>query len=122
MSGWVGSLCIVQQSLHVLDGCGECQRRDRSALAVKGQHVSCQTSRVRPISSSFRLSFAACDGFTVETSRAVPRRSVLLASGLGIPPMTLDLDVICIGASPSQGSPLSIASVRQLFLGDGELV
>ena len=26
-----------------------------------------------------------------KTSRAVPRRSVLLASGLGIPPMTLDL-------------------------------
>src|SRR3954465_7740740 len=38
-SDWVSSLCIVQKSLHVLDGCGERQRRDRSALAVKGQHV-----------------------------------------------------------------------------------
>jgi hypothetical protein len=31
-----------------------------------------------------------------KTSRPASRRSVPLASGLGIPPMTLDLDVICI--------------------------
>ena len=40
------------------------------------------------------------------TSRSASRRSVLLASGLGFPPMTLDPKGICILASPSQGSPI----------------
>jgi hypothetical protein len=58
-----------------------------------------------------------------KTSRAVPRRSVLLASGLGIPPMTLDLDVICISSVPIAGiAAIGAASARQFFLGDRELV
>ena len=36
---WVGSLCIVQQRLHVLDGGGERQRRNGGAVAVERQHV-----------------------------------------------------------------------------------
>ena len=58
-----------------------------------------------------------------KTSRAVPRRSVLLASGLGIPPMTLDLDVICISGVPIAGiAAIGAASARQFFLRNGELV
>src|SRR4030095_5303162 len=48
---------------------------------------------------------------------------VLLASGLGIPPITLDLDVICISGVPISGIvAIGSASVRQFFLGDVELV
>ncbi len=47
--------------------------------------------------------------FHPKTSQAVPRRSVLLASGLGIPPMTLDLNVICISGVPITGIAAFIA-------------
>jgi hypothetical protein len=48
---------------------------------------------------------------------------VLLVSGLGIPPMTLDLDVICISGVPIAGiAAIITASARQFILGDGELV
>ena len=58
-----------------------------------------------------------------KTSRSASRRSVLLASGLGIPPMTLDLDVICISGVPIAGIAATVAaSARQFLLGDGELV
>src|SRR3979411_2344581 len=39
VTGEFGASRIVQESLHIFDGCGERQRRDRPALAVKGQHV-----------------------------------------------------------------------------------
>src|SRR5262249_1806844 len=56
-------------------------------------------------------------------SRPGQRRSVPLASGLGIPPMTLDLDVICISGVPISGiAAIGAASARQFFLGDVELV
>ena len=58
-----------------------------------------------------------------KTSRAVPRRSVPLASGLGIPPMTLDLDVMCISGVPIAGIvAIGAASTRQFNLRDRELV
>ena len=82
----------------------------------------CQTSRVRRIGhlSGCRLLRAMV---SPKTSRAAPRRSVLLASGLGIPPMTLDLNVICISGVPIAGiAAIGAASARQFFLGDGELV
>jgi hypothetical protein len=48
---------------------------------------------------------------------------VLLACGLGIPPITLDLDVICISGVPISGiAAIGSASVRQFFLGDVELM
>ena len=47
---------------------------------------------------------------------------MLLASGLGIPPMTLDLDVICISGVPIAGiASYQRRSARQFVLGDGEL-
>lgn len=58
-----------------------------------------------------------------KTSRSAPRRSVLLASGLGFPPITLDLDVICISGVPIAGiAIIGAASARQLILGNVELV
>jgi hypothetical protein len=58
-----------------------------------------------------------------KTSRTAQRRSVLLASDLGIPPMTLDPDVICILGVPIAGiAAIGAASARQFFLGDRELV
>ena len=58
-----------------------------------------------------------------KTSRSASRRSVLLASGLGIPPMTLDLDVICISGVPIAGiAAIGAASARQFILRDRELV
>ena len=48
---------------------------------------------------------------------------MLLASGLGIPPMTLDLDVICISGVPIAGiAAIGAASARQFILRDRELV
>jgi hypothetical protein len=42
---------------------------------------------------------------------------VLLASGLGIPPITLDLDVICISDVPVAGiAVIAAASARQLLV------
>jgi hypothetical protein len=74
-------------------------------VADASDHARCAVARPRGCGrSDCRLLRAMV---SPKTSRAVPRRPVLLASGLGIPPMTLDLDVICIWASPSQGSPLS---------------
>ena len=62
---------------------------------------------------------------SVETFHRRPhgrvRRSVLLASGLGIPPMTLDPKGFASSASPSQGSPV-MASARHFVLRDRELV
>ena len=78
----------------------------------------CQTSRVRAICSSFRLSFAA---FTEDLTGG-SRRSAPLISGLGLPPMTLDRIVFASSASQSQGSPVGAVSARHLFLGDRELV
>src|SRR5690606_23161257 len=57
-----------------------------------------------------------------KTSRPAARRSVLLASGLGFPPMTLDLSDLHLWASPSQGSPVKAASVRHLVRRNRELV
>ena len=58
-----------------------------------------------------------------KTSRPARRHSVPLASGLGIPPMTLDLDVICISGVPISGiAAIGSASARQFFLGDVELM
>src|SRR5262249_28878762 len=58
-----------------------------------------------------------------KTSRPAQRRSVPLASGLGLPPMTLDLDVICISGVPISGiAAIGAASARQFSLGDVELV
>src|SRR3954453_15980688 len=57
-----------------------------------------------------------------KTSRAALRRSVLLVSGLGIPPMTLDL-MICISGVPVPGiATFRAASARQVFVGNSELV
>jgi hypothetical protein len=50
--------------------------------------------------------------FSPKTSRTIPRRSVLLASGLGISPTTLDLHVICISGVPIAGSPLPLPHQR----------
>jgi hypothetical protein len=74
-------------------------------IAAKTRLPNLAAHRIR---SFFRLSFAARNDFT-ETSQAVPRRSVLLVSGLGIPPMTLDPKDLLLQASPSQGSPLKPA-------------
>ncbi len=58
-----------------------------------------------------------------KTSRSALRRSVPLASRLGIPPMTLDLDEICISGVPIAGiAAISVTSARQFFLRDRELV
>ena len=77
--------------------------------------------RVRdPVDSDCRLLRAMV---SPKTSRSASRRSVLLASGLGIPPMTLDLDVICILGVPIAGiAAIGAASARQFVLGDRELV
>lgn len=43
--------------------------------------------------------------------------------GLGIPPMTLDLDAICISGVPITGiGAISAVSARQFFLGNREFV
>jgi hypothetical protein len=48
---------------------------------------------------------------------------MLLASGLGIAPMTLDLDVICISGVPMAGiAAFNASSGRQLILGNDEFV
>src|ERR1700730_11007667 len=39
VTGEIGASRIVQESLHIFDGCGERQRRDRPAMAIKGNHV-----------------------------------------------------------------------------------
>jgi hypothetical protein len=66
------------------------------------------------------LSFAASRRFIEDLTDGF--RSVLLASGLGLPPMTLDPKGFASWASPSQGSPVIAASARHFLLGDREFV
>jgi hypothetical protein len=49
-----------------------------------------------------------------KTSRPAPRRSVPLVSDLGIPPMTLDLALICIGSVPFTGIAVYFNAVAPL--------
>src|SRR5258705_12848525 len=45
-SVWIGSLCIVQQCLHVLDGGRERERWNDSSITVERQHVVTPTRAV----------------------------------------------------------------------------
>ena len=57
-----------------------------------------------------------------KTSRSASRRSVLLASGLGIPPMTLDLSDLHLGRPHRRDRRIVAALARHFVLGDRELV
>ena len=66
-----------------------------------GAEITTKARAARPRGCARSVHLSGCRllraMFSPKTSRAVPRRSVLLASGLGFPPMTLDLRDLHLG-------------------------